>query len=131
MITRLFKGTEKREVITSRGVGPYSGNLKIVYWLGSNSKGIIDLQWHDHVIEQTWKAAKEKHCEFVKRFMNEGWKEQSGKTLKEVIQGILKKEGTDSPDFKRSEKAINALRAKGGRTAQARAKARKERKNHE
>ena len=58
MITRLFKGTEKREVITSRGVGPYSGNLKIVYWLGSNSKGIIDLQWHDHVIEQTLKAAK-------------------------------------------------------------------------
>lgn len=96
MITRLCKGTQKREVITSRGVGPYSGNLKMIYWLGSGRDGILDTQWHDRVIEHTWKAAKERHSEFVKRFMSDGWKEESGKTLDEVLKGISKELGGKS-----------------------------------
>lgn len=90
MITRLFKGTEKREVITSRGVGPYSRNLKVIYWLGCDRKGIMDIQWHDRTIEHTWKKAYGRHAELVKRFMEDGWKEESGKTLEEVIQTITK-----------------------------------------
>lgn len=125
MITRLYKGNRKREVITSKGVGPYSGNLKVVYWIQSDQKGIMDTQWHDQVIEHTWAKARAKHCEFVKRFMEDGWEEQSGKTLKEVLADIKRPEGSDAPTIRRTEKQMDALRAKGGRTAQARARARK------
>lgn len=69
MVTRLYKENRKREVITSKGVGPYSGTLKVVYWLESDKKGIMDTQWHDQVIEHTWAKARAKHCEFVKQFM--------------------------------------------------------------
>lgn len=55
MITKLRKGILHREVITSQGVGPYSGNLKVIYWLGCDRKGIMDTQWHDQAIEHTWK----------------------------------------------------------------------------
>lgn len=131
MITRLFKGTEKREVITSRGVGPYSGSLKVIYWLGCDRKGILDTQWKDMTIEHTWKKAHGRHAELVKRFMEDGWQEENGKPLKEVLDDIRKAKTNDAPVIHRTEKQINALRAKGGRTAQARAKSRKERKNHE
>lgn len=53
MITRLYKGIMKREVITSRDVNPYSGNLKVIYWLKSDKKGIMDTKWHDQDIEHT------------------------------------------------------------------------------
>ena len=42
MITKLRKGILHREVITSQGVGPYSRNLKVIYWLESDKKGIMD-----------------------------------------------------------------------------------------
>ncbi|WP_307972974.1 hypothetical protein [uncultured Dialister sp.] len=42
MITKRRKGILHREVITSQGVGPYSGNLKVIYWLGCDRKGIMD-----------------------------------------------------------------------------------------
>lgn len=125
MITRLYKGTQKREVITSQGVGPYSGNLKLVYWIGSDNQGIFDTMWHDRFIERTFRKARERHSEFVKNFMENGWREASGKTLNEVLEDINKPEGRDAPSIHRSEKDINKLRAKGGRTAQARARARK------
>lgn len=38
MITKLRKGILHREVITSQSVGPYSGNLKVIYWLGCGRK---------------------------------------------------------------------------------------------
>lgn len=125
MITRLCKGRQKREVITSKDVNPYGGNMKIIYWLGSDRKGIMDTQWHDRRMEKSWKAAKERHCELVKRFMEDGWEEESGRTLNEVLEDIKKPDNYDAPSFHRSEKAVNELRAKGGRTAQARARARK------
>lgn len=58
MITKLRKGILQRKVITSRGVGPYSGNLKVIYWLESDKKGIMDTKWHDQVIEHTWAKAR-------------------------------------------------------------------------
>lgn len=125
MITRLYKGNRKREVITSKGVGPYSGTLKVVYWLESDKKGIMDTKWHDQVIEHTWAKARARHQELVKQFMADGWQEESGKTLEEVIQTITKTKDRDAPVIHRSEKDISKLRAKGGRTAQARARARK------
>lgn len=125
MITRLYKGNRKREVITSKGVGPYSGTLKVVYLLESDKKGIMDTQWHDQVIEHTWAEARAKHCEFVRRFMEDGWREQNGLTVEEVLAAIQAAKAEDTPAIHRSERQINALRAKGGRTAQARARARK------
>lgn len=125
MITRLYEGNRKREVITSKGVGPYSGTLKVVYWLESDKKGIMDTKWHDQVIEHTWAKARAKHCEFVRRFMEDGWREQNGLTVEEVLAAIQAAKAEDAPAIHRSERQINALRAKGGRTAQARARARK------
>ena len=125
MITRLYKGSRKREVITSKGVGPYSGTLKVVYWLESDKKGIMDTQWHDQVIEHTWAKARAKHCEFVKRFMEDGWQEENGLTMDEVFAAIRAAKEEDAPNIRRTEKQLDALRAKGGRTAQARARARK------
>ncbi len=125
MITKLRKGILQREVITSRGVGPYSGNLKVIYWLGCDRKGIMDTQWHDRTIEHTWKKAYGRHAELVKRFMEDGWQEENGKPLKEVLADIRKAKTNDAPAIHRTEKQINALRAKGGRTAQARARDRK------
>lgn len=58
MITRLYKGNRKREVITSKGVSPYSGTLKVVYWTGSDKKGISDTQWNDKVEVNTWAKAR-------------------------------------------------------------------------
>lgn len=125
MITKLRKGILHREVITSQGVGPYSGNLKVIYWLGCDRKGIMDTQWHDRAIEHTWEKAYGRHAELVKRFMEDGWQEENGKPLKEVLDDIRKAKTNDAPAIHRTEKQINALRAKGGRTAQARARARK------
>lgn len=125
MITRLYKGNLKKEVITSKGVGPYSGTLKVVYWLESDKKGIMDTQWHDQVIEHTWAKARAKHCEFVKQFMEDGWQEKNGLTIEEVIAAIRAARAEDAPTIRRTEKQLDALRAKGGRTAQARARARK------
>lgn len=124
MITRLYKGNRKREVITSKGVGTCS-TLKVVYWLESDKKGIMDTQWHDQVIEHTWAKARAKHCEFVKRFMEDGWQEQNGLTMEEVLAAIREAKAEDAPTIRRTEKQLDALRAKGGRTAQARARARK------
>lgn len=124
MITRLYKGIRKREVITSKGVGLYSGTLKVVYWLESDKKGIMDTKWHDQVIEHTWAEARAKHCEFVKQFMKDGWQEQSGLTMEEVLAAIREAKAEDAPTIRRTEKQLDALRAKGGRTAQARARAR-------
>lgn len=125
MITRLCKGNRKREVITSKGVGPYSGTLKVVYWLESDKKGIMDTKWHDQVIEHTWAEARAKHCEFVKQFMEDGWQEKNGLTMDEVLAVIRAAKAEDAPTIKRTEKQLDALRAKGGRTAQARARTRK------
>lgn len=125
MITKLRKGIMQREVITSRGVGPYSGNLKVIYWLESDKKGIMDTKWHDQDIEHTWAKAKEKHCEFVRRFMEDGWQEENGLTMEEVLAAIRAAKAEDAPTIHRTEKQLDALRAKGGRTAQARARARK------
>lgn len=125
MITKLRKGVMQREVITSRGVGPYSGTLKVIYWLESDKKGIMDTKWHDPDIEHTWSKARAKHCEFVKRFMEDGWQEENGKPLEEVLASIRAVKADDAPAIHRTEKQLDALRAKGGRTAQARARARK------
>lgn len=65
-----------------------------------------------------------RHAELVKRFMEDGWQEENGKPLKEVLADIRKAKTNDAPAIQRTEKQINALRAKGGRTAQARARAR-------
>lgn len=125
MITRLYKGNRKREVITSKGVGPYSGTLKVVYWLESDKKGIMDTQWHDQVIEHTWAKARARHQELVKQFMEDGWQEQNGLTMEEALATIRAAKAEDAPTIRRTEKQLDALRAKGGRTAQARARARK------
>lgn len=125
MITRLHKGNRKREVITSKGVGPYSGTLKVVYWLESDKKGIMDTQWHDQVIEHTWAKARARHRELVKQFMEDGWQEQNGLTMEDVLAAIRGAKAADAPTIRRTEKQLDALRAKGGRTAQARARARK------
>lgn len=125
MITRLYKGNRKREVITSKGVGPYSGTLKVVYWLESDKKGIMDTQWHDQVIEHTWAKARARHRELVKQFMEDGWQEQNGLTMEETLAAIRAAKTEDAPTIRRTEKQLDALRAKGGRTAQARARARK------
>ena len=125
MITKLRKGILQREVITSRGVGPYSGNLKVIYWLESDKKGIMDTKWNDQDIEHTWAKAKAKHCEFVRRFMEDGWQEENGLTMEEVLAAIRAAKAEDAPTIRRTEKQLDALRAKGGRTAQARARARK------
>lgn len=125
MITRLRKGNQKREVITSKGVSPYSGTLKVVYWTGSDKKGIPDTQWNDKVEVNTWAKARAKHCEFVKQFMEDGWQEKNGLTMEEVLAAIRAAKAEDAPTIRRTEKQLEALRAKGGRTAQARARARK------
>lgn len=125
MITKLCKGIRKREVITSPGVGPYTTNQKVTYWIESDKKGIMDSQWHEAVWERMQSKSTKRHIEFVKRFMEDGWQEESGKTLEEVIRSISKTKERDAPDIHRSEKDISKLRAKGGRTAQARAKVRK------
>lgn len=125
MITKLRKGILQREVITSRGVGPYSGNLKVIYWLESDKKGIMDTKWHDQVIEHTWAKARAKHQELVKQFMEDGWQEQNGLTMEEALAAIRAAKVEDAPTIRRTEKQLDALRAKGGRTAQARARARK------
>ena len=125
MITRLYKGIMKREVITSRDVNPYSGNLKVIYWLESDKKGIMDIQWHDRTIEHTWEKAYGRHAELVKRFMEDGWKEENGLTMEEALAAIRAAKTEDAPTIHRTEKQLDALRAKGGRTAQARARARK------
>ena len=122
MITRLYKGIMKREVITSKGVGPYSGTLKVVYWLESDKKGIMDTKWHDQDIEHTWKKAYGRHAELVKRFMEDGWKEENGLTMEEALAAIQAVKAEDAPNILRTEKQLDALRAKGGRTAQARAR---------
>lgn len=125
MITRLCKGNRKREVITSKGVGPYSGTLKVVYWLESDKKGIMDTKWYDQVIEHTWAKARARHRELVKQFMEDGWQEQNGLTKEEALAAIRADKAEDAPTIRRTEKQLDALRAKGGRTAQARARARK------
>lgn len=125
MITRLYKGNRKREVITSKGVGPYSGTLKVVYWLESEKKGIMDTKWHDQVIEYIWAEARARHRELMKQFMEDGWQEQNRLTMEEVLAAIQAAKAEDAPTVRRTEKQLDALRAKGGRTAQARARARK------
>ncbi len=125
MITRLYKGNRKREVITSQGVGPYSGNLKVIYWLGCDRKGIMDTQWHDRTIEHIWAKARARHQELVKQFMEDGWQEQNGLTMEEALAAIRAAKAEDAPTIRRTKKQLDALRAKGGRTAQARARARK------
>ncbi|WP_370796740.1 hypothetical protein [Dialister hominis] len=125
MITRLYKGNRKREVIISKGVGPYSGTLKVVYWLESDEKGIMDTKWHDQVIEHIWAEARARHRELMKQFMEDGWQEQNGLTMEEVLAAIQAAKAEDAPTIRRTEKQLYALRAKGGRTAQARARARK------
>lgn len=125
MITKLRKGILQREVITARGVGPYSGNLKVIYWIESDKKGIMDTKWHDQDIAHTWAKAKAKHCEFVRRFMKDGWQEEDGLTMEEALAAIRAAKAEDAPTIRRTEKQLDALRAKGGRTAQARARARK------
>lgn len=124
MITRLYKGNRKREVITSKGVGPYSGTLKVVYWLESDKKGIMDTKWHNQVIEHTWAKARARHRELVKQFMEDGWQEQNGLTMEEALAAIRAAKAEDAPAIHRTEKQLDALRGKGGRTAQARARAR-------
>ncbi len=125
MITKLCKGIRKREVITSPGVGPYTTNQKVTYWIESDKKGIMDSQWHEAAWERLQSKAMKRHIDLVRRFMADGWKEESGKTLEEVIRSISKTKEKDAPVIHRSEKDISKLRAKGGRTAQARARARK------
>ena len=125
MITRLYKRNRKREVITSKGVGPYSGTLKVVYWLESDEKGIMNTKWHDQVIEHIWAEARARHRELMKQFMEDGWQEQNGLTMEEVLAAIQAAKAEDAPTIRRTEKQLDALRAKGGRTAQARARARK------
>ena len=125
MITRLYKGNRKREVIASKGVGPYSGTLKVVYWLESDEKGIMNTKWHDQVIEHIWAEARARHRELMKQFMEDGWQEQNGLTMEEVLAAIQAAKAEDAPTIRRTEKQLDALRAKGGRTAQARARARK------
>lgn len=125
MITKLRKGILHREVITSQGVGPYNRNLKVIYWIGCDRKGIMDIQWHEAAWERLQSKAMKRHIDLVRRFMADGWQEESGKTLEEVIQTITKTKDRDAPVIHRSEKDISKLRAKGGRTAQARARARK------
>lgn len=125
MITRLYKGNRKREVITSKGVGPYSSTLKVVYWLESDKKGIMDTKWHDQVIEYIWAEARARHRELMKQFMEDGWQEQNRLTMEEVLAAIQAAKAEDAPTVRRTEKQLDALRAKGGRTAQARARARK------
>lgn len=125
MITRLYKGNRKREVITSKGVGPYSSTLKVVYWLESDKKGIMDTKWHDQVIEHIWAEARARHRELMKQFMENRWQEQNGLTMEEVLAAIQAAKAEDAPTIRRTEKQLDALRAKGGRTAQARARARK------
>lgn len=125
MITRLYKGNRKREAITSKGVGPYSGTLKVVYWLESDKKGIMDTKWHDQVIEHIWAEARARHRELMKQFMEDGWQEQNRLTMEEVLAAIQAAKAEDAPTVRRTEKQLDALRAKGGRTAQARARARK------
>ena len=88
MITRLYKGNRKREVITSKGVGPYSSTLKVVYWLESDKKGIMDTKWHDQVIEHIWAEDRARHRELMKQFMEDGWQEQNGLTMEEVHAAI-------------------------------------------
>lgn len=124
MITRLYKGIMKREVITSKDVSPYSGTLKVVYWTGSDKKGISDTQWNDKVEVNTWAKARARHRELVKQFMEDGWREQNGLTMEEVLAAIQAAKAEDAPTIRRTEKQLDALRAKGGRTAQARARAR-------
>lgn len=98
MITRLYKGIMKREVITSRAVNPYSGNLKVIYWLESDKKGIMDTKWHDQDIERTWKKAYGRHAELVKRFMEDGWKEENGLTMEEALAAIRAAKAEDAPN---------------------------------
>ena len=112
MITRLYKGIMKREVITSRDVNPYSGNLKVIYWLESDKKGIMDTKWHDQDIEHTWKKAYGRHAELVKRFMEDGWKEENGLTMEEALAAIRAAKTEDAPTIHRTEKQLDALRAK-------------------
>lgn len=50
--------------------------LKVVYWLESDKKGIMDTKWHDQVIEHTWAKARARHRELVKQFMEDGWQEK-------------------------------------------------------
>ena len=116
MITKLRKGILHREVITSQGVGPYSRHLKVIYWLGCDRKGIMDIQWHDRTIEHTWKKAYGRHAELVKRFMEDGWKEENGLTMEEALAAIRAAKAEDAPTIRRTEKQLDALRAKGGRT---------------
>lgn len=125
MITKLCKGIRKREVITSPGVGPYTTNQKVTYWIESDKKGIMDSQWHEAAWERLQSKAMKRHIDLVRRFMADGWQEESGKTLEEVLADIRKAKTNDAPTIRRTEKQLDALRAKGGRTAQARARARK------
>lgn len=125
MITKLCKGVRKREVITSPGVGPYTTNQKVTYWIESDKKGIMDSQWHEAAWERLQSKAMKRHIDLVRRFMADGWQEESGKTLEEVLADIRKAKTNDAPTIRRTEKQLDALRAKGGRTAQARARARK------
>lgn len=125
MITRLCKGIRKREVITSPGVGPYTTNQKVTYWIESDKKGIMDSQWHEAAWERLQSKAMKIHIDLVRRFMADGWQEESGKTLEEVLADIRKAKTNDAPAIRRTEKQLDALRAKGGRIAQARARARK------
>ena len=112
MITRLYKGIMKREVITSRDVNPYSGNLKVIYWLESDKKGIMDTKWHDQDTEHTWEKAYGRHAELVKRFMEDGWKEENGLTMEEALAAIRAAKAEDAPTIHRTEKQLDALRAK-------------------
>lgn len=57
--------------------------------------------------------------------MEDGWQEENGLTMEEVIAAIRAAKAEDAPTIRRTEKQLDALRAKGGRTAQARARARK------
>lgn len=97
----------------------------MVYWLESDKKGIMDTKWHDQVIEHTWAKARARHRELVKQFMEDGWQEQNGLTMEEALATIRAAKAEDAPTIRRTEKQLDTLRAKGGRTAQARARARK------
>ena len=55
----------------------------------------------------------------------EKWQEQNGLTMEEALAAIRAAKAEDAPTIRRTEKQLDALRAKGGRTAQARARARK------
>lgn len=57
--------------------------------------------------------------------MKDGWQEENGKPLEEVLAAIRAVKADDAPAIHRTEKQLDALRGKGGRTAQARARARK------